>query len=111
MNNQSVSAGENKTFGHAGGGQIGRYSEVSYHLVGLIMKEFHCPLSGREANYFTTDVSISRISEACAQLQRQRRFSQAEVGFTSNRSALEDSTGLSTPRKNSRPPLNKRQPP
>lgn len=63
-------------------GKLVDTQKVSYHLVGLIMKEFHFPLSGREANYFTTDVSINSISEASAQLQRLQGFSQGEVGFT-----------------------------
>lgn len=44
-------------------GKLVDTQKVSYHLVGLIMKEFHFPLSGREANYFTTDISINSISE------------------------------------------------
>lgn len=44
-------------------GKLVDTQKVSYHLVGLIMKEFHFPLSGREANYFSTDISINSISE------------------------------------------------
>lgn len=34
------------------------------------MKEFHFPLSAREANYFITDILISSISEMSAELHK-----------------------------------------
>lgn len=65
-------------------GKLVDTQKLSYHLVGLIMKEFHFPLSGREANYFTNDISINSISETSAQLQRLQGFSRGEVSFTSH---------------------------
>lgn len=38
------------------------------------MKEFHSPLSAREANYFITDILISSISEMSTELQKLRFF-------------------------------------
>lgn len=44
--------------------------KVPYQFIREIMKEFHYPLSAREANYFITGFLISCISELSTELQR-----------------------------------------